>query len=476
MNNPTFNAAMTESLHTAAYTHLFQKKGQEDLCFALWRPSTGASRSTAIIHRLVLPAAGERLLHGNASFFPHFFERALSEARAEGTGLAFLHSHVGPGWQDMSKDDIVAELGMAAPAKAITDLPLVGLTLGTDGAWSARYWVKTAPSKYERRWCEVVRVLGERLAMTFYDALRPVPQWREELVRTVSAWGRQAQSRLARLRTGVVGAGSVGAIIAEALARMGIGQITLIDFDIVEPLNRDRLLHAREEDALLRRLKISMLADALHASATAPQFEVRKVPFSITEDEGFRAALDCDVVFCCVDRPWGRCALNLIAYAHLIPVIDGGVLARTGRRGQMVGADVRAHTVGPARRCLVCLGQYDPGLVPVERDGLLDDPSYILGLPADHVSRRNENVFAFSVAAAAFELQQLISLVVAPAGISNVGPQCYHYATGRMDEPIITGCDEHCVFPAETGLGDHSSIKVTGAHPASIRTREMLRM
>ena len=51
-----------------------------------------------------------------------------------------LHSHLGPGWQDVSEDDVVAERGRAALALAGTELPLVGLTLGTDGAWSARFW------------------------------------------------------------------------------------------------------------------------------------------------------------------------------------------------------------------------------------------------------------------------------------------------------------------------------------------------
>src|SRR5438477_11069382 len=114
----------------------------------------------------------------------------------------------------MSGDDIVAEQSHAAATKGATGLPLVGLTLGTDGAWSARFWEKTAPRQYERRWCQTVRVVGDRLRLTYHDTLVPKPAVRPELTRTVSAWGEDAQAHLARLRVGIIGAGSVGTMVA----------------------------------------------------------------------------------------------------------------------------------------------------------------------------------------------------------------------------------------------------------------------
>jgi len=106
-----------------------------------------------------------------SSFLPAYFERAVTEAVAENAELAFLHSHLGPGWQGMSDDDVRAEQTHAAAAKGATGLPLVGLTLGTDGAWSARFWEKTSPRVYERRWCTHVRVVGERLSVAYADHL-----------------------------------------------------------------------------------------------------------------------------------------------------------------------------------------------------------------------------------------------------------------------------------------------------------------
>ena len=71
----------------------------------------------------------------------------------------------------------------------------------------------------------------------------PVGAHSVALERTISAWGPEVQDDLARIHVGVIGAGSVGSVIAEGLARMGIERITIFDFDIVEEHNRDRLLH-----------------------------------------------------------------------------------------------------------------------------------------------------------------------------------------------------------------------------------------
>ncbi len=458
----TCSVALTEKLHAQAVCHLIREDGQEDLCFGLWYPSAGRSRQTALVHQLILPEEGDRELHGNVSFLPAYFERAASIAAAKGAGLAFFHSHPADGWQAMSPNDINAEQRIAGAVLGATGFPLVGLTVGTDGAWSARFWERAGPRAYERRWCSSVRVAGEGLMVTFCEDLVPRPRFRKELTRTISAWGEETQAKLARLRIGVVGTGSVGSIVAEALARMGIMRVTLIDFDLVETINLDRTLHATRQDAWARRTKVSMLGKALKRSATAEGFVADSVEFSVVEEEGFRAALDCDLLFSCVDRPWARSVLNFVAYAHLIPVVDGGLSLETTRNGQLRRADWKTHIVGPHRRCLECLGQYDPGFVPVEREGLLDDLHYIEGLPREHVLRRNENVFGFSLSVASLEVLQMLMMVVAPLGISNAGAQAYHFVPGIFDDPKFEVCDEGCLYPGLAAKGDATGFSVTG--------------
>lgn len=471
MTPSSYSAVLPSSVHAEAVGHLLRADGQEDVCFALWHPSEGRSRMSALVSKLILPRNGDRLVHGNASFLPAYFERGIREASAAGAGLALLHSHPGGrGWQGMSDDDVRAEQGHAAAVRAATSLPFLGLTLASDGSWSARLWEKTQPRTYERRWCTDVRVVGEQLFVTFNDAIAARPRFREHLKRTVSAWGEPVQADLARLHVGVVGAGSVGALIAEALARTGIAQVTLIDFDSVETVNLDRLLHATE--ANVGQGKVDILAAALRRSATAERFIVNGVEYSIGEEEGFRAALDCDLLFSCVDRPWARSVMNFIAYAHLIPVVDGGIAVRVTRKKRLRSADWRAHIAAPGRRCLACLEQYDAGLVQAEREGHFDDPHYIEGLPDDHPLKRNENVFAFSMGAASLQILQALSMIVAPLGVSNPGEQMYHFTTGKLDVESPRGCDTTCSYPQLVAHGDRTGMVVTGLHQRAQEARD----
>lgn len=459
------SAAMTADLDTQARDHLLRTDGQEDVCLALYSPSTGQTRSTAALTGVVLPRPGERSVHGNASFAGQYVVRAASEAAQNGLGIALMHSHpAGTGWQEMSGTDHDTEMSYARVAQTITGLPLLGMTIAGDTAWSARFWQEDG----RPRDAENVRVAGPILRLSWNDAVRPAPAPTAAQVRTVSAWGDTVQASLARLRVLVVGVGTVGLDLAIRLVQAGIQHVSVMDFDTVEVLNLDRLITASRLDAALFRSKVYVALRAMRASATAAAPKLEGHELSVCKPAGLRAALDYDVIFSCVDRPWPRAVLNQIAYTDLIPVIDGGLAIDPFPHGGMRNATWRAHVITPGRPCMQCTGQIDGAQVARDRTGLLDDQTYIKTAGIKAPSRENVSLLAPSVTASM--LAQFTSLTVAPGRIGAPSPLRFSLSTHTL-EHLPSETLDGCPYEQATGHGDRRS-KLTADHPAAHEARD----
>ena len=450
-----YDVAMTHEANQTASEHLLQHyqqgKWQEDLCFALWRPSTGLNRKTAIIYEIILPKESERNLTGNVSFTHGYAGRAIVKARRQNAGLAFMHSHPKPGWQGLSRPDERAELVTLAPPARATGLPLVGMTVGSDSYWSARFW-ESKNGRPHLQWCEKVRLVGPKCyQLQFNDwMVQPSPK-REALKRTYDSWGASAQNDLSRMLVGIVGLGSVGCIVAEAMARIGIQQIALFDPDRVEKHNLDRLLYGTTKD--VGQLKVEIAKARMELSATAEQAEITAIPKSINDQETFNKLLDCDIILSCVDRPVARDIMNFAANAHLIPVIDCGVaITKNRKHDTLEGAHWKAHIITPYHQCMRCNGQYNTGMVSAELDGSLDNPSYISTLPMEETSE-NQNVFPFSLGVAGMAVNLMTRYLIGKEWWPAVQQQDYQFQTGKT---AVTNevCIPHCAFRKRKAMGD----------------------
>ena len=453
----TREVVLTQEVAEAAKEHLLhhfsQGRQQEELCFGLWRQSTGTKRKTALVYRLILPQHAERNLHGTVSFEPSFLSRAIREAKQHDAGLAFFHSHPTNGWQDMSWEDIVAERDVISFPARSTGRPLVGLTIGRDGYWSARWWEKNN-KKVRRIWCSKVRVVEKRRYAIFrHPKSGRDNKWFGRLRRTQDSWGRDFQRIIEELHVGIVGIGSVGCIAAEALARIGVGTLTLIDGDRVEEHNLDRLLYGTGRS--LGRKKVDVAAEALKDHATNANFVVHRIGQEIQNEAAYRAALDCDLVLSCVDRPVGRDVLNYVAQVNLIPVIDGGVAVEAFRAPRkFFSAHWRAHIVTPEHQCLRCAGQYNSGDVVAELDGSLADPVYIKGLEDTHLGE-NVNTFPFALGAAGLQVNLALRYLLGAKWWPLLSRQEYQFIKGTTTRENYV-CREGCSFRQIIAVGDGS--------------------
>lgn len=134
-------------------------------------------------------------------------------------------------------------------------------------------------------------------------------------------YGAGSLAVLARMHVCVVGLGGVGSWAAEALARSGVGALTLIDADDVCESNVNRQSHAL--DGEFGRPKVEVVAARLRA--INPAIRVHAITQFVTVSNvetlvgaGYSAVVDaCDAV---------RVKVAMIAYCrrHKIPIVVSG--------------------------------------------------------------------------------------------------------------------------------------------------------
>ncbi len=123
----------------------------------------------------------------------------------------------------------------------------------------------------------------------------------------------------------IVGCGGLGVIVAEILARTGIGKLYLVDRDVVEENNFNRLGFTKED---IGRPKAEALADKLKGirNFLAPEYHIKIEPFvaDIVDWEKLEDLVrEADIVLSCVDNADARYEINYYCMKHGKILIDG---------------------------------------------------------------------------------------------------------------------------------------------------------
>jgi tRNA threonylcarbamoyladenosine dehydratase len=140
-------------------------------------------------------------------------------------------------------------------------------------------------------------------------------------------FGSKGQERLRQAHVCVIGLGGVGSWAVEALARSGIGALTLVDLDDVCVSNVNRQLHAL--DGELGKPKVEVLARRVQA--INPSCAVHPVQaFFLKSNAHDILQVPFDYVLDAIDSPARKCLLIALCRERAIPVITTG--ASAGRR------------------------------------------------------------------------------------------------------------------------------------------------
>ena len=249
---------------------------------------------------------------------------------------------------------------------------ILSVILTADDHLAGRLWLRPAEGAHEP--LRLIRVMGQRFNLHYQGRGTGVSA--PAFQRQALAFGEALNHDLRRLRIGIVGCGGTGSAAAMLLARLGVGQIVLIDNDIVDQTNLNRLHGSRQADADAMRPKVEVLAHAIAEMGLG----VRAVPIEAwAGDPQCRDALrSCDIIFGCTDDHEGRLFLNRFAHYYLIPVIDIGLAIDVDdhQPPSIKALDGRVSVIAPGHTCLMCRGVIDPEIARAETMRRSDPEEY----------------------------------------------------------------------------------------------------
>ena len=121
-----------------------------------------------------------------------------------------------------------------------------------------------------------------------------------------------------KAKVAVAGLGGLGSNVAMALARVGIGHILLVDFDLVEPSNLNRQNYYIED---IGRKKTEALLEKLNR--INPFIDYRCLNLKITKENALSVFENYDVVVEAFDDPESKVALiNRLLEKGKLPVVS----------------------------------------------------------------------------------------------------------------------------------------------------------
>ncbi len=139
--------------------------------------------------------------------------------------------------------------------------------------------------------------------------------------RNIASLGLDGQARLLSATAAVIGAGGLGGLVIELLARIGVGRLILVDGDSFTEDNLNRQLLCREGD--IGRKKVEAAAERVRSVNSA--VEVIPRPVFLTAENAAGLLAGTEVVIDALDRIAARLILEKAAAGLGVPLVHGAV-------------------------------------------------------------------------------------------------------------------------------------------------------
>lgn len=367
-----------------------------------------------------------------------------------------VHSHPG-GYPTYSLQDDRGEADLLQAAfNRGSDSPLLSLLLigRQEPDLIGRIW--TDPDGPPTQLSQI-RVVGSRFRVfAAADDINFSPERLQWADRQILAFGKEAQIIISNLHVGLVGAGGIGSAVAEQLIRLGVGKITVCDFDKLESSNVHRVYGSGIELADSGISKVELVAR--QADFIGNGTVVRVVDGSIASREVVETLKACDIIFGCTDDQLGRSILNQLALFYYVPVIDTG-FDTDSEDGVIRSVTGRLTHLRPGSPCLSCRGRIDPEAVLAETLQARNPDEYERRLKEGYIPElgiQNPAVVSFTTLVAGQAINELLHMITGFMGAERRSTEILmrFHATdiGTSNRKPQPGCI--CSDPEQWGYGD----------------------
>jgi molybdopterin/thiamine biosynthesis adenylyltransferase len=322
-------------------------------------------------------------VRGYRRLTPEFVREHIRFCRDEDLVYLAVHNHGGIDSVGFSKPDMRSHERGYPALLDISGRPVGALVLARD-ALAGDIWT----TDRQRRPISETIVVGRNLHALYPEPPAPPPKADPTYDRLVRWFGERGRDRLAKIKVGVVGAGGVGLPLVTMLARLGVGELVVIDPDRLDPTNLPRMPEARRLDALMPlrgipggghladRFSILKVRLARRAARRAnPKIRFKGIPANVVEPEAALELIDCDYVFLAADGHLARMVVNAVAHQFLIPAVQLGTrIDIDGQTGAVGDIRTNVRAILPGSGCLRCNGLISPAKLqeeatdPRERD------------------------------------------------------------------------------------------------------------
>lgn len=305
-------------------------------------------------------------------FRPGYIVRAISALESDAFGVGVVHSHpedcgTGPSWLDDDMDRYFAEIsstyGEGRPYCSLI------VSRSSDGRvhFSGRLFDRGQWMPVEELFTVGFPLRRDRneLLVTPISITLVVARAESPTARLDTLVGERSRQRLNRARVGVIGFGGTGSPAVHALARAGVGEFVVVDYQFFGRSNLERMHGSTFADTQAKPPphKTEIAIRLIHA--INPQARVTVIKGNLLDEAVLDALLRCDLVLGCSDTQHARAAMGDFASHYLLPGMDIGV-AMEGRDGRLTEQKGELTVYGPEKPCAFCRRRIDSDLLAFE--------------------------------------------------------------------------------------------------------------